>query len=346
MNSEFSVLILPFMKNNRGFSIVAVLVAAGIMGFLALVFSKMILNSKKGQKSVENSLDFDVLKTTTKMILNKKSLCDNAFRSSGTAATFNPTLLPQSNFNEIRLGTQIVASPSMTLGGGLVIDKLELSQVSGTVPDTITIPSKTIYPVELVISALKKTSGVGGSTLSNKFNPFRFLIQVDYDSIALTGSRQIEACWLADGAVPQSYTAWGTLSCGSGYIPAYTGLAVVAIHTAQAGGAPICKQGGGFANTNGFYWSSGTTHGYADISCAVCVGGTYTGWGTSTCASGFTVAYTGFATIPIWSNWVTATPICKRGPLTYPNPGGFNWATGGTWATAGTINIPCVQCLK
>ncbi len=168
-------------KHGNGFSLVGVLVAAGIMGFLAVVFSQMISNSQKGQKSVENSIDFDILRSSIQLVLNKPSLCGAAFKNSDTTdpiARFHPTtsIPTDKKLHSIFMGSSKIAEVGMNLGGGLTITKLELEFIPPPLPPAPPPPPNN-YEVNLIVEASKASGAYGGYKLSNASNPFRFSIQ-------------------------------------------------------------------------------------------------------------------------------------------------------------------------
>lgn len=122
-------------KYENGFSLIGVLVAAGIIGFLALSFSDMLLNSKRGQMSVENSIDFDVLRSSIQVVLNNSPLCAIAFKNNDTPQGLVQFMVPTSGIpankklHSIFMGSSKIAEVGMILGGGLKIDKLELDYI-------------------------------------------------------------------------------------------------------------------------------------------------------------------------------------------------------------------------
>ncbi len=167
----------------NGFSLVGVLVAAGIMGFLALVFSQIITNSQKGQKSVENSIDFDILRSSIQLVLNKPSLCGAAFKNSDATdpiARFHPTssIPTDKKLHSIFMGSSKIAEVGMKLGGGLEITKLDLEYIPPPAPPAPPPPPNS-YEVNLIVEASKASGSYGGSKLSNASNPFRFSIQTN-----------------------------------------------------------------------------------------------------------------------------------------------------------------------
>ncbi len=174
------------MKIKNGFSIISVLVAAGLLGILALVFSKMIMNSQKGQKNVENSLDFDVLRSSIALVINNPSHCAVAFKNSvspsPTAAQFpNPSGVDANKkLESIVLGASTIAKVGMNLGGGLKIDKLELQDIS-----PVSTPNK--FEVALIVEATKASESYGAPKLSNASNPFRFSISTNPSTSEIIG---------------------------------------------------------------------------------------------------------------------------------------------------------------
>ncbi len=164
-----------------GFSLAQILVAAGFLGFLSLVFSQMINNAQKAQKGVQNSVDFDILKGSIQNILNNKSLCDVAFRSADNlqAASFSNSAGPYPASDAslqpvglLRLGNSsppvVVAQTGLELGGGLRVASVSLRQLGAQQASGTGFS----YPVTLEVVAEKKTGGFGGETLRSKSQIF------------------------------------------------------------------------------------------------------------------------------------------------------------------------------
>lgn len=186
------------IHKKAGFSIAQALVAAAIIGILAVAGGDLISNLQKGQKAVEISVEFDTLKLSIQHVLNKKALCDIAFYNTDdtAVASFNPNAAVPANsaFGTLRMGTSKVAQTGASLGSGLRVESLTLQKVSGTTPTTIA--GKTEVEVELLVTVEKVAPGVGPQKKNNSLNPFRFGLLVE-----AAAPHRILGCTVSGGGV-------------------------------------------------------------------------------------------------------------------------------------------------
>ncbi len=151
------------MSKSRGFSIIEVLVAAAILGVLSFAFIQFLGGAMKGQKNVQNAVDFDILKTSLNLVMNTKA-CDGAFRRAGslpqitlpsgqswsTLALGTNVIGPTAplSIDQVVQGSSVVAEINKELGGGLKITKMDFTVATydgtQTVVDPVTSAS-TIY---------------------------------------------------------------------------------------------------------------------------------------------------------------------------------------------------------
>ncbi len=110
------------------------------MGVLALGFSQLLSGAMKGQKHVQNAVDFDILKTSLNQVFSTKA-CDGALYTgaANTTFTFPPGLTPGTDLanpasfpdgipvDEVRHGISRIARRNDTLSGGLKITSLALT---------------------------------------------------------------------------------------------------------------------------------------------------------------------------------------------------------------------------
>ncbi len=128
--------------NNDGFSIVAVLVASALLGLLAIQFSSLITSAFKGQKGVQNAVDFDILKSSVNLVLNSRA-CDGAFKkANGSLETFafnNATIAPGDSIipanapvpiNKIVHNNSTIAEINQNLGGAMTVSELEFTEAT------------------------------------------------------------------------------------------------------------------------------------------------------------------------------------------------------------------------
>ena len=168
------------IKNN-GFTIMQVVVAAGLIAIVSVAAMSMMTGLMQSQKGVQNAVDFDTLKMSVQRVLERKALCDIAFydQADTAVAAFNPAgAVPSARaLGTLRMGTTKIAQVGSDLGGGLRVDAITLRQVPGT--PTSTVAGKIFVDVELILQLKKTTAKMGGDTLSNAANPFRFGLAVD-----------------------------------------------------------------------------------------------------------------------------------------------------------------------
>jgi hypothetical protein len=162
------------MKKHSGFSIASAMVGMVIVSMGAIALYTLIDNARKGQKGIQNSVDFDVLKSSIQLVLAKPALCAGAFRTQTNTPAKFPTSQPSETLHQLMMGTSPIVQMDQLITGGLTIKKLELSQVTGTA-SSLAAGIRT-YIVQLVVEA-EKASGLGGNLLSNAKNPFRFSLQ-------------------------------------------------------------------------------------------------------------------------------------------------------------------------
>jgi len=188
-----------------GFSIVMVLVAVALLGLLALGFSEMIGGALKGQKNVQNAVDFDVLKTSINMVLSTKA-CDGAFKdAAGHNVQLNfpasLSLTPPNNniiapgtgvaIQKINQGNTVIAENDASMGGGMKISKLEFVDAIYDGDQTLGIPavSYKAFVATLNVETQKAAGAYGKQNLSQKFS-VRLLLKPD----AANTSGTVEKC--------------------------------------------------------------------------------------------------------------------------------------------------------
>lgn len=161
------------MKRRNGFSIVSVIVGLALAGVLALIVVQISRNAQKSQANSKNSLDFDNIKSSVRLVLSKSTFCKDALlNKNGTPLLFNETMPTGNDFvlKSIKIPTDLkpIAEVGQKFPGGLEITDLTLTKVSGAGTDFI---------ASLVIVAKKSQEAIGGTVLSNEDNPFRFAIK-------------------------------------------------------------------------------------------------------------------------------------------------------------------------
>jgi len=178
------------VKKNKlaGFSLVQVIVAATLMAGLAFSLNQFFVGAFRAQKHVQNTVEFDILVTQLNLLLTSRA-CDGAFRdTSGVLRLFSSTPpAPAPGTGELLTsplpvekitqgGGSLLDRASPNLGGGLTLDKLEITSVTndgtqavteGTPPVTTTYPR---YLMVLAIGANKAEGSLGRKRLDRSFS--------------------------------------------------------------------------------------------------------------------------------------------------------------------------------
>ncbi|MBP7843942.1 MAG: hypothetical protein KA116_03940, partial [Proteobacteria bacterium] len=126
-------------KNSKlhGFTMVEVIMAVGVLTVLIIGVTQLLTSVTKSQKSVQNNVDFDVIKNSLSQILKSRA-CDNSFRdAAGNKLNFSHTgslspgdsvLSTPVNIIKVMQGNREVIDMSKPLlAGGLELTKLQLS---------------------------------------------------------------------------------------------------------------------------------------------------------------------------------------------------------------------------
>ncbi len=167
-------------QKSQGLSIIEVLVAAAIMGGLAFAFIQFLGGAAKGQKNVQNAVDFDILKTSINLILNTKA-CDGAIRdNAGLPVTFVFTSpLPTSGnalSGPVAIGKMVQGSATILdmtkpdLGGGLKLSKLEITSAVGDGTQSISGVAYNAYVSVLNVTVTKQAGSLGAPEYSKDFS--------------------------------------------------------------------------------------------------------------------------------------------------------------------------------
>jgi len=121
---------------------IEVIVASLILAAISFAFIQFLNNAQKGQKNLQNSVDFDILKTSLNMVFNTKACDSSLYAGTGATAPLvsfsipSPLVIGQNLFptgttklsiSEIRHGSSTVVKLGETLQGGLKIEKLEIT---------------------------------------------------------------------------------------------------------------------------------------------------------------------------------------------------------------------------
>lgn len=179
-------------RQNRGFTIVELVVTAGIIGVLGMMLASMLGNSVKTQKSVGQSFDFQNLASLIKMALVDPNKCKLALLDSAgnivvpptpNATTFDVGNIP---ISKIAIGSSVIADTAAT-NQSFTITSMTLVQVVAGNPNTL-MP----YTMQLKIVGSKGAAAVGGSSVS---------IQIPI-AVTITNTPSLSTCSTDATAIP------------------------------------------------------------------------------------------------------------------------------------------------
>jgi len=167
---------------SKGFSIVQVLVAGAIASVLMVAFGQYLNSAMKGQKSVQNAVDFDILKTSINMVLNTKA-CDGAFKSNASGDNVQlsfPATLPLGTniiaatspiaIDNIRQGNTVLATLGLNLGAGMTISSLAFTDAIFDGDQVIGANTYKAFVATLNIGAQKAAHSYGAPGYSANFS--------------------------------------------------------------------------------------------------------------------------------------------------------------------------------
>ncbi len=155
-----------------GFGLIGIVVSFAALALMAVAFSQLILNSKKGQLGVRNSMDFDVLRSSINTVLKDPVLCSAGLKNttnSSTAVFKTSGLLDAEKLGSIYIGTTAIAKVEEKIGNGLILKKLDIERLA---TDATSDAPNIIYSVRLNIEAVRTKGSVGIPTLTALTNVF------------------------------------------------------------------------------------------------------------------------------------------------------------------------------
>ena len=166
------------MKFKNGFGLVEVMIAFGLLGVLVYGLMSYLDIANKGQKRVQGSVEYDVLRTNIKLVLDKK-LCAASFKNAdgSQVAKFNSTTPPgpTEKVGSIYMGSILLAKKDFILGGGTKVTKIEMTD-TGLTP--IIQGSNKVNFVKMVVE-VQKGGGNSNNLVNNESNPFLFALTTD-----------------------------------------------------------------------------------------------------------------------------------------------------------------------
>lgn len=119
--------------NERGFSLVQVLVVAGLLGGLSLVFMQLMKNLGQAQNFAESKSDEIELKSSIRMILNDERFCRVSLAGNGPSGSpSSPVVFEKQNIDEDAEGLDIALYLSNQAGDARTLKKFNGENNPGT----------------------------------------------------------------------------------------------------------------------------------------------------------------------------------------------------------------------
>lgn len=152
------------------------MIVSGILGVVVLGFATLIGQSFKAMRSVSQSVDFQLLRSSVSDVLTEPGCADVFLNSSNGIAKFSPTT---SNITKIRnpKNNVIVAEIGQEISPGLTVSTFNFSYqkdlLGNNVPPKVNTPAAglTTHWVDLVILAEKSTVGFGPKVIGSTAKP-------------------------------------------------------------------------------------------------------------------------------------------------------------------------------
>lgn len=166
------------LRGQRGFSLIQVLVASSLMVILIMAFVSFLNFATKGQKNVQNSVDFDIIKTSMNMVFNTRA-CDGSLYKNATdniefilpaGMTLGDNLLSGASkidIYEVRHGDSKVVRLGESVMGGLKINRLEVTDAIYDGDQVVDGVKYKAFAARIFIEVTKPTGSLGAKTLSS-----------------------------------------------------------------------------------------------------------------------------------------------------------------------------------
>ncbi|MEZ0392631.1 MAG: hypothetical protein ACAH59_10460 [Pseudobdellovibrionaceae bacterium] len=261
--------------NQKGASILQSLVVICIMALISMGIMSMISNGLKGQKTIAQNTDFDVLKNDLKWIFTNDDLCKAAFRDNAN----NPARFTggTSNIDNIFFDTNntILAKKGEKYGNGLTITDIRLvydkDETNADIPPVFNaLTNRTLHWVKLVITADREYAYGGGMSSERSAHSFAVFTNV---------TNRIDGCMVpgSDAVGDKKNFIWidATKACAS-ILPTGQYIDAQLIDDADAGhdlnenstlnGKELRLCASGFLNANDIRWvDNACPAGYRDV---------------------------------------------------------------------------------
>jgi len=177
------ILIKSSSAKVNGFSILQAMVGMAILGIAAAGFMTFLNTAQKGQKNVQNAVDFDMFKTSLNLVFNTKA-CDNSLIGAGgtplTIAWSSPPALganlivagsPLPIF-QVKYGSSLLAEISKSIPhnstGGMTLSKFQVVDAIYDGEQSIGSDTYKAFSSLIEIEATKASGSLGAQKYSTK----------------------------------------------------------------------------------------------------------------------------------------------------------------------------------
>jgi len=306
-----------------GFSLVEVMVAAGLLGLVSLGVIQLFQNINKGQADVQSESDYSSLIQEATLLLSKEKACQaslSGFVFNGSTIKANPQSgveIWSIDQTGARSSKKIFANKKY---GKLLIDKITFSMPDYTSASNWPTGLNQTFTAELVISGSK--TGLG---FSKPFKNIKKTINVTFNTDS-SGLSTVTDCSDSTTSIPQSSCATGGGSGGS--------LSRGTLACTNGSKYRICGCSADWGNCNCINGAfSSTTIGKSN--CAISGGSGGLSRGSVACTNGKSLL-----TCQCSADW---SPNCKCTEDTTA----FDAETicaGGAWGQGDTLSRPTLVC--
>lgn len=160
------------VKNNKGFTLVEILISVGIMAIVSLAISQLFISQMKQNKQINQKLEATDLNNLLLQVFQTQSLCDLNFKNKKIDIS-NPNSIPDINIAQISSGLgQYIAKQNTPLSSSqneLFVDKINLTNLKqaggqyyqGTLKIDLKVGSGYMSPKPIFINQLFDTTSSG-----------------------------------------------------------------------------------------------------------------------------------------------------------------------------------------
>jgi len=214
---------------------VQVLISAALVGLVTMALSQVLNNANKGQKNVQNAVDFDLLRSSLNLVFSTKA-CDGALLVSGAPVTFSfPGSMPSGtnivpagssiNIDEIHHGNSTVAKRNSSMSGGMTLSTLAITEAVYDGDQVIGGIAYKAFAALIKVEATKAVGSYGAPKLST---------QIGVRLLAVATNGRVEKCAASSASfIPTGTVAafnlstcpdgWSALSAAAGRFVVGTG---------------------------------------------------------------------------------------------------------------------------